>query len=272
MRFRSIILAGAGLAIGVTTPAFANGTISGKGSAVRPATRAGTTVHHWGPRYNGRWYAGWYAPGGWTAYRRPVVGYVLPRYWISPAYYIANYGAYGLPVPASGYGWSRYYDDAVMTDRDGRIRDYRGDVAWHDQEGDAPPPPGLRYDDEVTAQDGPPPPPQGYEGRWNGTWHDKDGKTYSGDHEGRFEGHAHGGPGVDFDPPPYAAAPHAMHRAGAPGEPLVTTTQAPGFVAGGYYYPGATTTTVVIQPAVTTVQTTVTQAPARKRRPARRYK
>ena len=71
--------------------------------------------HRWGSRYNGRWYAGWRAPGGWNGYQRPVYGYVLPRYWVSPNYYIANYGAYGLPAPAYGYGWSRYYDDAVMT-------------------------------------------------------------------------------------------------------------------------------------------------------------
>jgi hypothetical protein len=69
--------------------------------------------------------AGWRAPGGWNGYRRPVYGYVLPRYWVSPTYYIANYGTYGLPAPAYGYGWSRYYDDAVMTDRYGRVYDSR---------------------------------------------------------------------------------------------------------------------------------------------------
>jgi len=264
MHIRSFILVGTFLAIGLTTPASANGPVRGGSMVSRSAVHAGTAVHRWGPRYQGRWYAGWYAPGGWAAYRRPVMGYVLPRYWISPAYQIRNYGAYGLPVPASGYGWSRYYDDAVMTDRDGRVHDYRNGVAW--EAGDAPTPPGLRYDDEVTARDGAPLPPMDYEGRWSGTWRDKDGKTFSGDYEGRFEGQVHGGPGVDFSPPPYAGTPDRMKRRTAPGEPVVTTTQTPGFISGGYYYPGTTTTTVVVQPAVTTTRTYVTEVPVRKRR------
>ena len=267
MHIRSTILAGAVLTIGMTTPVFANGPAMGNSMAARPAMpHSGTTVRRWGPSHHGRWYAGWYAPGGWAAYRRPAVGYVLPRYWVGPAYHIRNYGMYGLPAPASGYGWSRYYDDAVMTDRDGRVHDYRSGVDWQDRSDDAPPPPGLRYDDEVTAPDEAPPPPLGYEGRWSGTWRDKDGKTFSGDYEGRFEGHVNGDPGVDFDPPPYAAAPHPIRRPGAPGEPVVTTTQTPGFIADGYYYPGATTTTVVIQPAVTTTRTYVTEVPARRRK------
>ncbi|WP_240334172.1 hypothetical protein [Sphingobium estronivorans] len=123
--------------------------------------------------------------------------------------------------------------------------------------GHPPPPQGLRYDDEVTAPDVPPPPPEtpSYEGRWSGTWRDRDGRTYSGDYEGRFEGQVHDGPGVDYDAPPYAAAPAPP----VPGQPIVTTTQAPGYFAQGYYYPGATTTTVVIQPTVRTTRSYVTE-------------
>ena len=129
----TLALIGAGLAlIGAGTPAFAGGRPGMQGP--RPGMSWNGT-HRWGPRHNGRWYAGWRAPGGWAAYRRPVHGYVLPRYWISPSYYIANYGAYGLPAPTYGYGWSRYYDDAVMTDRYGRVYDYRSDVDWGRYEG-----------------------------------------------------------------------------------------------------------------------------------------
>ncbi|WP_313807734.1 hypothetical protein [Sphingobium sp.] len=236
MRIWNIILAGASLTIGVAAPVFANGPAIAKSVAARPIQSSGTTVRRW-----------------------------RPHYWIIPAYYARYYGAYGRPVPVGGYGWPRYYGDAVMIDHDGRIRAYRGDVA-RDDEGDAPPPPGLRYDDEVTAPDGPPPPSHGYEGRWSGTWRDTDGKTYSGDYEGRFEGQVHGGPGVDFDPPPYAVAPPRIHHPTVPGEPVVTTMQAPGMISGGYYYPGATTTTIVIQPAATTTRSYVTQVPARKRK------
>ena len=84
----------------------------------------------WGNRVNGRWSAGWNAPGGWNAYRRPATGFVLPAYWINPSYYIGDYGAFGLPAPAVGYGWSRYYDDAVLTDRYGRVVDMRPGYDW----------------------------------------------------------------------------------------------------------------------------------------------
>lgn len=160
MRMSSLITLAASAALSVAaTPALAGGN-GGKGwsGAPRPGThmprpggnwhggpRPGTHMprpggwngvgHRWGPRTHGRWYAGWGAPGGWGGYRRPVYGYVLPSYWISPSYYIANYGAYGLPRPAAGYGWSRYYDDAVMTDRYGRVYDSRSNVDWGRYEG-----------------------------------------------------------------------------------------------------------------------------------------
>ena len=134
-------LGAAALTWAVSAPAMADGSAVGNWSGAPRTvemTRAGSGRqggHRWGPRHQGRWYAGWRAPGGWNAYRRPVVGYVLPRYWVSPNYYIANYGAYGLPAPAYGYGWSRYYDDAVMTDRYGRVTDYRSDIDWDRYEG-----------------------------------------------------------------------------------------------------------------------------------------
>jgi hypothetical protein len=96
---------------------------------------SGGMQHRWGHRVQGRWFAGWHAPGGWGAYRRPVFGYVLPRYWVQPTYFISNWGAYGLPAPRPGYGWSRYYDDAVLTDQYGRVYDSRSGLAWDQYEG-----------------------------------------------------------------------------------------------------------------------------------------
>lgn len=89
--------------------------------------QAGT---RWGGVSGGRWVGGSHAPGGWNAYRKPVRGYVLPRYWISPSFYIANYRSYGFAQPAYGYGWSRYYDDAVLTDQYGRVYDTVPNVNW----------------------------------------------------------------------------------------------------------------------------------------------
>lgn len=280
MRTWKIMLASAGIALSMSAPASARETASagaalpmmGKGfSGSRPghgAMRPGSSMHRWGPRFQGRWFAGWRAPGDWAAYRRPIVGYVLPSYWINPSYRILNYGGYGLPAPIDGYGWSRYYDDAVMVDRNGRVRDHRSSVDWDAHEAKALPP-GAPYDDDVTAHDGPPPPPHEYEGRWTGTWKDDQGRTVSGEYEGRFEGEARSNYGVDYDAPAYMAPPPVVHHDG-PGQPVVTTTQAPGYIAGGYYYPGATTTTVVVTP-VTTQTTYVTEASSHRRHKARRH-
>jgi Ni/Co efflux regulator RcnB len=105
-----------------------------------PTVRAPGAVHrmgkhtgpgrNWGGRTAGRWNGGYRAPGGWAGYRRPFVGYMLPSYWISPNYYIGNYSSYGFSRPLAGYGWSRYYDDAVLTDRYGRVQDTVYNVDW----------------------------------------------------------------------------------------------------------------------------------------------
>ncbi len=171
MRIRKLLIIGASAALaGAGTPALASDAatsalpVMGKsfsGGHARPGMNSGWHggrpqmggVHRWGQRQNGRWYAGWRAPGGWNGYQRPIRGYVLPRYWINPGFYIGNYGAYGLPTPGYGYGWSRYYDDAVMTDRYGRVSDYRSDIDWSRYDGgydDDRYDDGRRYDDEAT--------------------------------------------------------------------------------------------------------------------------
>ena len=63
-------------------------------------------------------------------YRRPSYGYRLPAAWMTPQYFISDYRAYGLAAPAMGFGWSRYYDDAVLTDQWGRVYDAQSDVEW----------------------------------------------------------------------------------------------------------------------------------------------
>jgi Glycine zipper 2TM domain/Nickel/cobalt transporter regulator len=63
-------------------------------------------------------------------YIAPSYGYQLPRTWMAPTYFIGNWGGFGLARPAPGFGWSRYYDDAVLTDQWGRIYDWRQDMRW----------------------------------------------------------------------------------------------------------------------------------------------
>ena len=107
----------------------------------------------WGPRENGRWYAGARAPGGWKSYRRPINGYVVPRYWIAPNYYIGDWNRYGFATPRAGLAWSRYYDDAVLIDGNGRVYDSVYGVDWD------------RYDG-------------GYDPRYTGYGYENDGYDY----------------------------------------------------------------------------------------------
>jgi Ni/Co efflux regulator RcnB len=90
----------------------------------------------WGGHINNRWWGGMRAPGGWGAYRRPVRGYVLPGYWVSPNWYINDWSTYGLYAPPAGYSWSRYYDDAVLVDGRGSVYDSVGGIGWDQYDGD----------------------------------------------------------------------------------------------------------------------------------------
>ena len=228
---------------------------------------SGENRHRWhrGHAASGRW-----ATGGWRAYRRPAYGYVLPRYWLQPAYYIGNYGGYGLPAPAYGYGWSRYYDDAVLTDRYGRVYDTRSDIRWGDHDGGdrswdsahhhadkdgpvfAPAPYDLGgYDDDQVTYGG------GYARRWVGTWYGDDGRVFTGEY--RRDGAPPRGAG--YDTPPASGRPHwaEPYYHSAPPTAYSYTTVAP--------Y-GVVTTTTVIQPTVTTttyVDEVVTYAAPRRR-------
>jgi Ni/Co efflux regulator RcnB len=304
--YSSMILGLAGFAAPAmaqgTAPAAAPSPPNAQGQAV-PATSAATpaTVHRWGQRIAGRWHAGVNAPGGWTAYRRPAAGVTLPGYWMQPAYFIGNYRVYGLPAPQPGYGWSRYYDDAVLTDRYGRVIDSRQGIAWDRYDGGYDPDPvyadrrarpdngvggaviggvvgGIagnriagrgnrvagtvvgagvgaaagaaidRAEDRHGHHDRPPPPPawrdeddrlaagNAYDGRWVGTWYGEDGRTYSGEYRGRYEG--------SVPPPP---SPHWGYAPPAYGQMMPG-----GYIAGGYYYPAPTVTTITVQPGTVT--------------------
>lgn len=77
------------------------------------------------------WYGALNAPGGLAAYRSPSKGFILPAYWMQPNFFIEDYARYGFAAPQDGYGWSRYYEDAVLTDSTGRITDIVKDVDWN---------------------------------------------------------------------------------------------------------------------------------------------
>lgn len=197
-----------------------------KPGAPRPGWR-------WGEKVRGRWHAGWRAPGGWGAYRRPVRGWVLPSYWVTGGFWINDWSYWGLSSPPHGYSWVRYYDDAVLVDRGGRVWDSVSGLDW-DRDAD-------RYDDRY-----------------------EDDRYHAEGEEG------YPGPGADYDPPEYHDDDY-VYRGGdlppphvAPAVPLRCVANcygASGYAhgAGGYYYGGPVTTTVVIQSAPVVTTTTVTE-------------
>lgn len=238
---------------GLWTPAASarNGAVnlpvtgSGSVSVMRHGNRGPHLhMHRFGHMTGGHRHGGFFAPG-WMVWRAPVFGYVLPSYWVQPAFYIADYRAYGLPVPPYGYGWSRYYDDAVLTDRYGRVYDSRRGIRWEDTYRQAPPPrlPDYDYGDynDYGVTYGHASAEPEYRGTWTGTWTGADGRTYSGTYSGEYRS---GGDAV----PHWQSAP-AMQP--APVLPYQT-----GYYAGGYYYPAPSVTTVVVHPSVTTTTTT----------------
>ena len=182
-------------------------------------TKRNVTTHRWGGRKDGRWHAGWAAPGGWVAYRRPYRGFTLPSYWIQPSFLLSNYSLYRLNTPSNGYYWSRYYDDAVLRDARGNVTDYRTDIDWNAYEGGYEPDhydepdfgPSIRPDNGVyswndngnvgVAADGS---RYRYEGGWvDGEFVDADKRVWEGDWEGRVIREGHAGPaGAPFDGPP----------------------------------------------------------------------
>lgn len=165
-------------------------------------------------------------------YRRPHRGFILPRYWVQPTFYLYNFRNYGLTQPSNGYQWSRYYDDAVLTDQRGYVQDYRSNIEWNahndggpDRTGDYREPeygPAMRpdrnaydwNDDGNVAFAAPDGSSYSYDGEWDGEYVDPQGRVFEGEWEGRVTRHdGVDGPGA---PAPHHAKPNAPHHAGAP--------------------------------------------------------
>jgi Ni/Co efflux regulator RcnB len=115
------------------TPAAAQRVWQNDRWVVMPRTSAPmvmrTNPHRWTMR-DGRWDAGYRAPGGWNSYRRLHRGGRLPGYWMGGDFRVQDYLSFGLAAPPPGYSWVRYYDDAVLVDRDGSVWDSRDGISW----------------------------------------------------------------------------------------------------------------------------------------------
>lgn len=185
----------------------------------------------WGQKIDGRWAGGWKAPGGWGAYRRPVRGWTLPSYWIGGGFWITDWSSWGLSRPAAGYDWVRYYDDAVLIDRRGRVWDSVSGLDWDRDD--------YAYDEAYEGDDGYP-----------GYGADYDAPDYAD--------------GPDYDRRDYERGERYRDRSDR--YEYRETYRAPlrcvanCYGASGYYYGAPVTTTVVIQSApVVTTTTTVTE-------------
>ncbi len=92
---QGVIVHRPGIAPGMAVPGAVPPTM------VPPPPRVGYTGR-WGSKVGGRWWGGVNAPGGWSAYRRPVRGWMLPAYWHAPRFYVSDWSTYGLAQPPQG--------------------------------------------------------------------------------------------------------------------------------------------------------------------------
>ncbi|HEY5721759.1 MAG TPA: RcnB family protein [Allosphingosinicella sp.] len=82
----------------------------------------------------GNWQGGggtWHGGGGrHHRFTRINRGGTIPGFWFGPQFHIMNWGMYGFSQPRDDERWVRYYDDAYLIGRDGRVRDGRHDMDW----------------------------------------------------------------------------------------------------------------------------------------------
>lgn len=161
--------------------------------------------NRWGHKINGRWFGGFGAPGGWSAYRPAFRGFIMPRYWINPNFRINNYSLYQLRAPSRGYSWYRYYDDAVLSDERGYVYDSLNNMSWDQNESgdtsggleEAEFGPAIEADNQVynwndngrvafAAPDGS---RYTYDGNWQGKYVDTQGHVFEGQWDGRVTRH-----------------------------------------------------------------------------------
>ncbi len=89
--------------------------------------RPNVVVRHGGGRFG--------HPGPNFRHRRLQRGFVIHPFWFGPQFHVNNWQMYGFADPGGDSRWVRYYDDAYLIDRDGRVRDTRYGMDW-DQYGE----------------------------------------------------------------------------------------------------------------------------------------
>ena len=68
-------------------------------------------------------------------FKRIQRGFIVPHFWWGPQFHVQNWSLYGFAQPMHDRRWIRYYDDALLIDREGRVHDGRWGMNW-DEYGD----------------------------------------------------------------------------------------------------------------------------------------
>lgn len=112
----------------------ASGAFAQAGPPAPPAGHGGGSWHGGGGMRGGSWSGGGSWHGGMTAprghFRHMQRGFIVPQFWWGPQFQINNWQMYGFSDPGADGRWIRYYDDAYLIGRDGRIRDTREGLDW----------------------------------------------------------------------------------------------------------------------------------------------
>lgn len=122
---------------------------------------------------------------GWQRFGR---GHFIPPHFRNRQFFVHNWQSFGWPAPMPGGQWIRYYDDALLIDREGRVMDSRYGWDWGRGGG------RMAYDDGGYGEDY-----GGYEDdRYEDDYAGGDDYGYEGE-----EGDCRGGCGpVGHEPPP----------------------------------------------------------------------
>lgn len=158
--------------------------------------------------------------------RRLHRGFVVPHFFFGPQFHVQNWQLYGFAQPGADQRWVRYYDDAYLIDRGGRIVDTREGLDWD------------QYGERWEVEDGLP----SYYGRneyhpgeGDYAWAEEHrGRDGDGEHHVRREHHAEGG--WDYSGYGHAGAGghgYAYGQAMAPG----VAVYGGGYGYGYYAYP-----------------------------------
>jgi Ni/Co efflux regulator RcnB len=124
MRKLSLSILAAGIAL-IPAGAFAQGGPHGPRPGPAPGMhRTNVMVHHGGGMRAGH-----------NFQRRLNRGFVVNPFWFGRQFHIGNWQSYGFVAPGPDQRWIRYYDDAYLIDRGGRVVDTRYGLDW-DQYGE----------------------------------------------------------------------------------------------------------------------------------------